>query len=301
MDLLLIRQICILIASGIGAWTDYKTGLINDWITYPLIALGILLNLIEWNLTGIGFGLLVFVIGFIAYYSGKLGGGDVKLFAGMALMLPFFEGKIFVLSALFFGSIASVLFYGIYFPLKYFRKGIDFELNKKRIQMSLLLFVFLIIYFWFMNSFRIIPIGLLALIFVAVLIGLIFFALEKGIRKEFFLKKVKVAELEEDEVIVLDEELIESIKNKQKKGIGEKSEKEKLNKEEKEFEKNKKLKEILSLKFKGVIGEKEKQKLLDAGIQEVFVYRDLPKFGPFIFIGTVLAMVLPPMVLGGLI
>jgi prepilin signal peptidase PulO-like enzyme (type II secretory pathway) len=277
MELLLVRQMAVLISSGIGAWTDYKTGLINDWITYPLIALGLVLNLIEWNLIGIGLGLIVFLIGFIAYYSGKLGGGDVKLFAGIALMLPFFEGKLFVLSALFFGSIASVLFYGMYYPLKYFRKGIDFELNKKRIQMSFLLFVFLIIYFWFMNSFGVVSIEILALVFIVVLVGLMFFALEKGIRKEFFLKKIKVTELDEDEVLVLDEKLIE---------------------EQNEIQK---IKELLSLKFKGVLGEKEKQKLINAGIKEVFVYRNLPKFGPFIFVGCVLAMVLPSMILGGMV
>ena len=44
-DFFLVRGAAALIASAAGAYTDYKTGLIYDYITYPLIALGILLNL----------------------------------------------------------------------------------------------------------------------------------------------------------------------------------------------------------------------------------------------------------------
>jgi hypothetical protein len=269
MELILLRQALVLIASGIGSFTDFKTGLINDWITLPLIVIGILLNLIFFDLNALLLGVIVFVIGFISYYLGKIGGGDVKLFTGMALVLPFFEGKIFVLSALFFAAISSTMFYSVFYSIKYFQKGIDFELIKKKTPMILITIIVFVFYFWFLTQYSVISIELTAIIFSVILFGLIFFVLEEGIKKEFFLKKINVNKLEEDEVPAP--------------------------------QTLKKLKKLIPLGFKGVIGEKEKQELIKAGINEVFVYRDLPKFGPFIFIGSVLAMILPPLTFLGVI
>ncbi|MBN2127695.1 MAG: prepilin peptidase [Candidatus Diapherotrites archaeon] len=269
MELILLRQALVLIASAVGSYTDFKTGLINDWITLPLIGIGILLNLIFFDLNSLLLGLIVFVLGYGSYYLGKLGGGDVKLFTGMAFVLPFFEGKIFVLSALFFAAISSVIFYSVFYSIKYLRKGIEFELIKKKIPLVLITVLLFVFYFWFVIESSFVSIELTALIFCTVLFGLIFFIFEEGIRKEFFLKKIKTNELEEDEVPA--PQTIEEIKK------------------------------IFPLGFKGVIGKKEKQELIKAGITKVFVYRDLPKFGPFIFIGSVLAMILPPITLLGVI
>jgi hypothetical protein len=87
-------------------------------------------------------------------------------------------------------------------------------------------------------------------------------ALEKGIRKNFFLKKINLSELEEDEVIAaefLDE----------------------------------KTRKALELKTKGILGEKEKNKLEKAGIKEILVYRNLPPFAPFVFIAIIIILALP--------
>ncbi len=267
IEFILIRQALVLIASLIGSYTDYKTGLINDWITIPLIIIGVLLNLVFFDLNALLLGAIVFGTGYLTYYFGKLGGGDVKLFTGIALMLPFFEGKIFILNTIFYAGITSAIFYGIYYSIKYFQKGIDFELIKKKIPTTIFLILIFLIYFLFIIQTKIISIELTLIVFLFIAIGLIFFILEEGIKQSFFLTKIKISELEEDEVITEDE----------------------------------KIKKILGLKFKGIIGEKEKQKLIKEGIREVKVYRNLPKFGPFIFIGTILAMILPPITMLGVI
>ncbi|MFH1695895.1 MAG: hypothetical protein ABH850_05740, partial [Candidatus Micrarchaeota archaeon] len=89
--------------------------------------------------------------------------------------------------------------------------------------------------------------------------------LEKGIKKEFFLKKISLQEMEEDEVIAVEFTPKETL-------------------------------EKLKLGFKGVLGEKEKKELEKAGIKELFVFRELPKFGPFIFVGVLINLAFPQLI-----
>ena len=254
--ILLLRQAVILIGSFLGAYTDYKTGFIFDKITYPMISIGVLLNLFELGkefslenfLELFGVGIAVFALGYLIYWLGKLGGGDVKLFTGIGLLIPFGEGifplNIFVLNALIWAGISSMIFYGTYYVLKYARKGIDLKENSDGIKKAVGLGILIVFYFFLVYSA-----GLEKLIFILLIplgIALIFIGLEKGIKKEFFLKKISLNQIEEDEVIAV------------------------------EFT-EKKVLDKLKLGLKGLIGKKEKQELEKQGIKELFVYRNLPK------------------------
>ncbi len=262
MDLLLFRQAAVLIASGIGGYTDYKTGYINDWTTLPLIGLGILFNIYEGELLGIAIGAVVFVIGYVLYYTGKLGGGDVKLYTGIALALPFYGKAVFILPAAFYAALSGVVFFSAYYGIKYLRKGIDIEYNRKGITNAAVLLAFIIVYTYFLLSSGIAPAQYAITLGIMMACGCFFVAFERGIRKEFFLKKIKISEMEEDEIIALD--FMEEGTRK-KLGLG----------------------------IKNVFGEKEKGGLLKAGIKEILVYRNLPRFGAFIFIGVAIAMLAP--------
>ena len=89
--------------------------------------------------------------------------------------------------------------------------------------------------------------------------GLLFIALQDGIKKEFFEKNVSLGKMEEDEVI---------------------------------SENN--TRQILKiLNGKKLLGDKEINLLKKNGIKSLIVLRDLPKFGPFIFVGTVFALLSP--------
>jgi Flp pilus assembly protein protease CpaA len=262
IDLFLVRAAAIILASGAAAYTDYKTGLIYDYITYPLIGLGILINLFDANpVYSLGLGGIVFAMGLILYYLGKLGGGDVKLFTGLALALPFYGSSIFVVSALFFAAITAVVFFGLYYFLKYWRQGIDFKENSQGIKRASMLAAFVGVYFIFMHSLGWISQGFI-LVLIPLFIALLFLASEKGIRRQFFLKSVSLQELDQDELIAW-EFLSED------------------------------LKKSLDLKVKRIIGEKEKAKLKSLGLNEVLIYRELPRFGPFIFVGVLLALLMP--------
>lgn len=264
-DFLFLRML-ILVAGCFGAaYTDAKTGLILDRITYPMIATGIVLNLLQGEWLWLLAGTTVFAIGYAVYYAGKLGGGDVKLFTAIAFLLPFYQGQVFLLNALFAACLLAVVFYSAYYATKYARKGIDWKENRQGMQKAAVFGVVLACWLVTMFFLNVISFGAFALLGFAFALALVFLAFEKGIRKSFFLRLVPVAKLEEDEVIAaefLGQEL------KQKLGLG----------------------------LKGVFGEKEIAKLKKAGKKRVPVYRGMPPFGPFILLGCIAALLWPNLI-----
>jgi hypothetical protein len=88
----------------------------------------------------------------------------------------------------------------------------------------------------------------------------VFIALQEGIKKNFFEKKILVKEIEEDEVIAEGKNVEKIVKI-----LGEKK----------------------------LIGEKEKKLLIKKGIKVIYVMRGLPPFGPFLFIGVLGAITIP--------
>lgn len=89
------------LAAGMAAWTDWKTGLIPNWLSFGAILLGILghfaagflagglrAGAVEAGLSLVGVALCSLAPGFM-YWKGGMGGGDLKLFAALgALCLP---------------------------------------------------------------------------------------------------------------------------------------------------------------------------------------------------------------------
>ncbi|MFA5357461.1 MAG: A24 family peptidase [archaeon] len=265
MEIIQIFQIsALLIGTLAGATTDYKTGYIYDWITIPMIIIGIGLSALAGQWNNLLIGAAIFGGLYIFYWAGKIGGGDVKIFTAIALLNPFNNYE-FLLSAAFFAAIGAIIFYSTYYVLKYSKKGINWRENKNGLKQATLLGILLIAYFTIgtfygiLNELSIITLGF------PLFCGLIFFAFQKGIRKKFFIKKISISKLEEDEVISVEENP----------------------------EKVLKIFKLGGAMAKGVIGEKEIEKLKKAGVKNVYVLRDLPPFGPFIFIGTALALAAP--------
>ncbi len=262
LDLLILRQAILLAGCSAAAYTDAKTGLIFDWITYPMMALGIVMNLLEWNLAGLALGAGVFALGYAIYYMGKIGGGDVKLFAGIGFLMPFYQGQVFLMQSLFASSILAVAFYAAYYLSKYFRKGVGVKENKAGIKKASLLALAIGAYLAVSAFYAVISQA--TALFLAIPLGLavLFIAFEKGIRREFFLKQVELEKLEEDEVIA-SEFLSQGLKEK------------------------------LGLKLKGVFGEKEVAKLKTLGVKKVPVFRGMPPFAPFVLLGCIAALMQP--------
>ncbi len=254
----LIQQGILLLGTLVGGVTDAKTGYIYDWITMPMIGIGLVLSVLAGMWMNVVFAAGIFVFLYIMYYFGKIGGGDVKLFVGIALLNPYNNAG-FLAALAFFAAMSSMLFYSIFYSVKYARKGIDWEKNYDGIRQALILALIIAVYFAVLYYYSGASIFFIYLFGVPMLAGLVFVALQKGIKKEFFEKKINLKDLEEDEVIA---------ENNSKK--------------------------ILDLfKTKGVIGEKEIKQMKKMKVKNIYVLRDLPPFGPFIFIGTMCAIYIP--------
>lgn len=87
-----IRVLAVLIGTGAAAWQDFKTSFIDDRIVLSMAALGLLLNFATLDASfvwsALWVPLLLAVVGYFMYRAGQLGGGDVLLFIGIALLLP---------------------------------------------------------------------------------------------------------------------------------------------------------------------------------------------------------------------
>ena len=102
LDIPLICTIIAIIACFYASYTDLKSGIIPNKLTYSLVGLGIGLNVIYAimvnNLALIVISLifvaLIYVISYIFWRFGAWAGGDAKLFTGLAALLPFYPGVI---------------------------------------------------------------------------------------------------------------------------------------------------------------------------------------------------------------
>jgi Flp pilus assembly protein protease CpaA len=255
----LLQQLILIVGTLVGGVTDAKTGYIYDWLTTPMIVLGLVLSVIGQMWVNVVLCVIATVFLYLMYYFGKIGGGDVKLFAGIILLNPY-NNVAFLMSIFFFATTSALIFYSIFYTIKYFRKGINIQENHDDLIKAGLLGLVSIVYLGTLYAYELVNIFFIIVFGFLLLAGLIFVGLQTGIKKNFFEKKVALKDLEEDEVI--------SFENNSKK--------------------------VLSLfKTKGVVGEKEILALKKMKVKEICVLRNLPPFGPFIFVGVCLAFLLP--------
>lgn len=81
----------------IASFTDAKTRIVDDKVSYGMLIIGLALFAIngiqtnEWGLflTAIASGIGMFALGFLLWKIGFWAGGDVKLFTGLAVLNPF--------------------------------------------------------------------------------------------------------------------------------------------------------------------------------------------------------------------
>ncbi len=266
MEPILMARIAVLLAGcTLAAFTDIRTGLILDKITYPMIAIAVVLNLVEFNWLFLLIGAATFAAGYAVYYAGKLGGGDVKLFAAIAFLLPLYQEQLLLLTALFAAALLAVAFYAAYFVSKYVRQGIDWRENRESAKRAAVFGLVVAAYFLALLPLMLVSFATIAFLAFPLFLALLFMAFEKGIRHRFFLKQVNLDELDEDEVIAAD--FLDG-----------------------------KIKQGLNLRVKGVFGKKEIERLRETGVKAVPVYRGMPPFAPFILLGCIAALLQPDLI-----
>jgi hypothetical protein len=261
--LAIIQEAVLLIGSILGGATDAKTGYIYDWITIPMMILGIILSLLQSQWNNLILGTTIFGLLYLTYKYGKIGGGDVKLFTAIALLNPT-NNIYFLFTGLIVACGSAMVFYSTYFALKYFKTGFNFKENKKGIIKALIFGAILIVYFIILAKTNLLSLTTAILFTVVCFFGLIFIALQEGVKKNFFEKKIKLSEIEDDEVLC-------------------------------EERNSKKVMNLL--KGKKLVGEKEKKILAINKVKEIIVLRGLPPFGPFIAIGVIIATINPEIIM----
>jgi len=275
-DILILKIVLVLLACGIAAYTDYKTGLIQNWLTYPLIGMGVLILIFEsfilpiklglnYLLTVILIGILIYGIGYFLYKYGKLGGGDIKLFIGIHLVFPYYLGQVVILWLLIIASLLSVFVVSVSYLYKLKQKlklrGL-YKILLTRKLIFLKSFVIFIIFFIFVYLFvlKFHESWLYFLILLPILFGLKLMVFEPEVRKYIYLKQKKVSDLEDGDVLALDF-----------------------------IKKNLLIK--LKLTGKNIIEESDIKRIKRIrGIKVIPIYDFLPRFGTYIFLGLVIVL-----------
>ena len=114
-DFLLLREIVLFLGLILASYFDIRKRIIPDKLNYALAGFGIILNVFDFSLFYFIFPILVFVFFAVIYYLGKIGGGDVKMFTATAFLLPVYENQFFLIPALFYSALASVIFLSVYY------------------------------------------------------------------------------------------------------------------------------------------------------------------------------------------
>ncbi|MFC2174548.1 prepilin peptidase [archaeon] len=262
------------IGTAMVAHTDYKTGYMPDKYTHAMIVLGaLLLPLYSGWEAAIPFYIaagIVAAVSFVFYTFGQLGGGDVKLFTALALLLPTYPMSLavfglnpvvapypFVVSVFFTSAVLAMAFVSVGYlhslyrdhkKVKHFRtksfKGILYS------AMTLPLGII-----WFYLSPRMLIIAL------PLALGAFVLAFKEDILRLYVVEKKAVSKLNDDDVIALE---LMSQSMKKKLGLGSR-------------------KTLLEMELKTL-----KKNARKHGIKQVIVQEYLPKFGPYIIISLLL-------------
>jgi prepilin peptidase CpaA len=90
-DPLSIPFVFAILATAIAAITDWRSGCIPNWLTLPLLVVAPTVHAIVHGPPGLGLSLLaLFLCGAVPFFlftKNAMGGGDVKLFAGLGALL----------------------------------------------------------------------------------------------------------------------------------------------------------------------------------------------------------------------
>lgn len=232
MNPIIINLAILIVGTGIAAYWDQKTGVVPDKLSHVMIILGIVLvplTFPEQMLTTYALGAIVFGIGFLLYSFGQIGGGDVKLFTAISLLIPFYPEILvntlpsiginpvipvypFVASVFVFAGIIGPMFVSsLKFHIKIREKKKEIENFQTKMKKGLLLssLVIPMVVIWGFFS-----LGFLVL-FIPMAITLSLIPFKNDIVRVFYSEKKNIQELNDDDVLAL-----ENIEEEKKDELG---------------------------------------------------------------------------------
>ena len=286
MNFELIRIAIALGGTTAAAYEDAKTSFIDDRITIGMLAAGIILDLLTFDANFIAFSIgisaIIFAIGYFAYKTGQLGGGDVLLFAGLQALLPFFPSTIlpflqqdfptgmtqaveviaglqlypFFLSVFIASSLFAMIGSGVQYALALRGK----KLKPDKLPLALIGGACIVSLAWLYSAFGLTPaqVSFIAVVFIP---GIFLVGFKKQILSQVIIQRVPVSKIEDEDVLAVEAMPAGIVK---KYALGRVLTK----------------KEVAKLK-----------KIRAAGKMSLFpVYKNLPRFGPYILAGLIASL-----------
>lgn len=200
-----------------ASYHDLKTGEIPDKVSIGLVAAVLILSLFGAVLDSINFlinavliGALYFIIGYASYYLGKLGGGDVKLLAGIGCAIANIPVEGFIPNYLVYmidAGIAVMPYAAIYGLILGLQNRSVFPGFVKEIKNIKVIFLFILSLFPMLLLFSLPPenIKIILIILAAFLpIFVILTAYLKVTEKVVMQKTIPVSELKEEDILAED-------------------------------------------------------------------------------------------------
>ncbi|MBF0542990.1 MAG: prepilin peptidase [Candidatus Riflebacteria bacterium] len=109
MEIQQLLKILASLGSGVAMITDMRTGMIYNWLTFPMMFLGWIINFSFWGLEGFLYSFGATMVGIVIYLPfarlGAIGMGDVKLLGGIGSLL----GTRMVISVFLFTSLIGII------------------------------------------------------------------------------------------------------------------------------------------------------------------------------------------------
>lgn len=261
-----IRIAIAVLATLIASWFDLtnKRNVPNSFL-YAFLGIAVIINLVFFNeVSKLSFiiGGVIFLVGYLIYKNGLIGGADVYVITSISILLPIFPSYINMpinMPLVFSLIILSGILFSLYFLFFVFTQIII--RGKKGNYIYLLLGLGYLIILWLIyeigvfNYIYIFSIGILAL-------ASVLYLTYKEAILESFAKKVTIDEVEEEDIAAV--ELMEK---------------------------------EMQLKVKRLLDKNEIENLKNKGIKELIVYKNLPPFLPFVLAALIICLIYGDIVL----
>ncbi len=275
MEFELARVMVALVGVGYAAYLDYANNRnIPDWLTYSLVAAGVLVNAATLN-TGVIFGafavaFVIALIGYPLYRAGELGGADILIFIAIALLLPTqpkpllapaqavqpiypFVLPLFLVSGVIF-TFYMLLLYAPRVILSLAR-GERVEISKMRAASALVIIAAYSVILWTVSSILPFAPFLLALVFFVVLASTFFAVFKEHIARAYLIEWVPFKKIDEEDVLALEM-------------MGKRT--------------------VAKYKLQKLLSAPELQKLKKLKLKKYPIYKNLPALLPHVFVALLL-------------
>ncbi len=116
-----------------AALHDLAARTVPNWLPVCLLAIGLVARLADHTLwSGLAVTLLAFVILFGIWFSGSMGGGDVKLWAATVLLVPpHWQPQLaFFLRVLLLGGALALLYLALWWPMARLRQALPAPVSR---------------------------------------------------------------------------------------------------------------------------------------------------------------------------